>query len=130
MSKLITPLQGHVYLGLGGTFKLPKCWYRKNTAGLIFMLEDDGKWITADLSGDVADIHYCAPIGGELDLLNNPRKPAPPTKEDVAFAACRTLVSAYRKGKRKGGSVDWSDVDDAHALAKQALRKPSKKKAK
>src|ERR1035437_10653600 len=44
------------------------------------------------------------------------------TVRDNALAACRQLVAAYKAGVKLGGSVDWSDVDDAHELAKKALR--------
>lgn len=45
-------------------------------------------------------------------------------RADLAMAACRQLVAAYRTAVRNGsgGSIDWSDVDDAHELARKALR--------
>ena len=39
----------------------------------------------------------------------------------LALYALETLVEAYRRGKRRGGDVDWSDVDVAHELARHAL---------
>ena len=39
------------------------------------------------------------------------------------LAACQALIDAYRIGERNGGSVDWSDLDAAHSLAKGAMRK-------
>lgn len=46
---------------------------------------------------------------------------APGTSDTLALAACHALVDAYDRGQESGGSIDWSDVDDAHEIALQAL---------
>jgi hypothetical protein len=38
-------------------------------------------------------------------------------------AACMAIVSVYKKGCDRDGSIDWSDLDAAHNAAKAALRK-------
>lgn len=40
---------------------------------------------------------------------------------DLAMQACRQLAFAYEMGKRRGGTVDWQDVDDAYLLATKAI---------
>ena len=45
-----------------------------------------------------------------------------PDYERPALAACYTLVKAYQDGLANGGSVEWSDIDDAYAYAKKALK--------
>lgn len=46
-----------------------------------------------------------------------------PTRRQVqaAMTAAALLVRAYEAGKLAGGSVEWSDVDDAHEAARRAL---------
>lgn len=39
----------------------------------------------------------------------------------LAAAAAERLVKAYADGQANGGSVDWSDVDEAIELARQAV---------
>jgi DNA repair protein RadC len=43
------------------------------------------------------------------------------TPETCALEAAEMLVAAYRTGKRRGASVDWSDLDVAHQVARSAL---------
>lgn len=39
----------------------------------------------------------------------------------AALAACSMLVQAYKNGEDDGGSMEWSDVDQAWEQAKRAL---------
>ncbi len=52
------------------------------------------------------------------------------TKQDQAMEACRRLVAAYKNGLNCDGSIDWSDVDDAHVMARKAIRKSPRRKSK
>lgn len=41
--------------------------------------------------------------------------------EHPAFKACNILVDAYSNGEEAGGSINWQQVDDAYAVAVEAL---------
>lgn len=42
-------------------------------------------------------------------------------QESLALEAAEVLVAAYREGKRRGGHIEWSDLDVAHEIARHAL---------
>ncbi len=75
--------------------------YQKAKGGGVQRTVFDGEAIEEfPLSGDDARLIAAAP-----ELL----------------AACEALVKAYGEGKERGGSIDWSSLDVAHRLARQAL---------
>ena len=39
----------------------------------------------------------------------------------AALVACRQIADAYDDGARRGGSIDWADLDDANRYAREAL---------
>ena len=43
------------------------------------------------------------------------------TVDDKAIKACHVLADAYSDGKEDGGGVNWAQVDDARAIAKEAI---------
>lgn len=42
-------------------------------------------------------------------------------QETLALEAAELLVAVYREGKRRGGHIEWSDLDIAHEIARHAL---------
>lgn len=42
----------------------------------------------------------------------------------AAFRAAELLVEAYRRAAEEGGSIEWSDVDEAYVAAREALDLP------
>lgn len=37
--------------------------------------------------------------------------------KEAAFSCMRKLIAAYDAGQESGGSIDWSDLDEAYAVA-------------
>lgn len=62
-------------------------------------------------------------LSGYEQLQDRHGDDVPYPKESLSLAdqACQCLVRAYRLGLVNGGSVDWEDVDQAHATAREAL---------
>lgn len=42
-------------------------------------------------------------------------------RREAAFEAARLLVEAYRRGKERGGGIDWDDLDQAYEAAVRAV---------
>lgn len=42
-------------------------------------------------------------------------------RQNAAFQAARLLVDAYRRGEECGGSIDWSELDEAYQMALKAF---------
>lgn len=93
----------------------------------------DGKWKATPAGGISAngEVVICATRKGkvaEADTFNNGFGHANANRRLVMsapdlYAACTQLLRAYEEGERNGGSVDWSDLDEAHAMACKALRR-------
>lgn len=57
------------------------------------------------------------------DALPQPDDSARQVQSDrLARAAVNALIQAYDKGEVQGGSVDWSDLDEAYRLATESRR--------
>ena len=41
-------------------------------------------------------------------------------RREAASQAVRLLVKAYRRDEEQGGSIDWSDLDQAYRMALEA----------
>lgn len=58
---------------------------------------------------------------GTLRLAQALAAPTPePSIQELALKACRTLAEVYRDADA-GGSINWEDLDTAHAQAMTAL---------
>lgn len=57
----------------------------------------------------------------DVDCLRNVINAVIMLKASPAIEACAALVKAYDNGLARGGSIDWSEVDAAHAQARAAL---------
>jgi hypothetical protein len=45
------------------------------------------------------------------------------SKTKWALMACELLVDAYKQGAKRGGGIDWNDVDEAYNAALKAVGK-------
>jgi hypothetical protein len=41
-------------------------------------------------------------------------------RREAAFAAARLIVDAWRRGEKRGGSIDWDDLTQAYEIALKA----------
>ncbi|MEN8196754.1 MAG: hypothetical protein ABFS30_09595 [Pseudomonadota bacterium] len=80
---------------------------------LMDRFEEDGS------AGEVLELaaiasHAEMPAPDALSVLEDRRHAA-------AMACAWALFSAYQQGEKTGGSVEWSDIDTAYELARQAI---------
>jgi hypothetical protein len=91
-SKIKVP-KGYVYLGRGGTFKVPPTWFsgQTRTVGL-----SHASWVEIKhLSGDGSSLHYCAPVGSEVAQLN--ARPAKAPKRPTIASLLRTVEQLEKR---------------------------------
>ena len=105
------------------------CWVT-----FITIIEAEGETEAYDLwcDGDLGNTDTPPEIGdsisdwpGGTDVLSftetEPSPPREPIRADLAVRACELLVVAYRRGLADGAEVAWEDLDEAAALAAEAV---------
>ena len=73
--------------------------------------EDEASGAALEFTAELADAEN--PFQPDASVLQWRR-------DALARSACLALIAAYKVGA-ECGSVEWSDIDDAHALAVKAL---------
>jgi hypothetical protein len=105
------------------------CWVTFIT---IIEAEDETEAYNFWCDGDLGNTDTPPEIGdsisdwpGGTDVLPfTEAEPSPscePIRPDLAVRACELLVAAYRRGLADGAEVEWEDLDEAAALAAEAV---------
>lgn len=65
--------------------------------------------------------HFHEEAGRIMACVNGCADIVDPAAVPDLVHACRLLVGAYERAEDDGASIDWEDIDAAHALALEAL---------
>ncbi len=91
-----------------------------NTRGMPLI---DNDFYEDSDSGEVFEFEVIGTLDGEVGWPAPSGAVEEQMKDRLGREAAQALVDAYAKGAQDGGSIEWSDLDQAHELALRALGK-------